>query len=342
MKKFALSLTAASMILGGLAGCGVDNQGADMGARQVGMNTQATDQTTGTATRNDTAARGAGDRWTGEGPLTDMMTPNRRDAGAGLMGENVRGRGMSRQNVRGTQTGQREGIIGQTGNHRGQGVTGANQDRRGTIGQANINQRPAGTGTYGGANVGMTGQRQGMGAAELDGRRATQDAGGRRTTGLTGQRGTGAGAAGLTGNRTGMVDNTGTLRGQAQNRVGTGTANYHQDYDSQAVQRITDRVNRLDNVNDPRVIVNDNTVVVGIDGDGQDRGRIESQVREAVREVNNDYDVHVVTDRDGVNRIRTMDDRLRGGAAFDEVGATFREMIGDLGRAAQRPFERSR
>ncbi len=37
-----------------------------------------------------------------------------------------------------------------------------------------------------------------------------------------------------------------------------------------------------------------------------------------------------------------MDDRLRTGAAFEEVGATFTDMLQDLGRAAQRPFERSR
>lgn len=52
--------------------------------------------------------------------------------------------------------------------------------------------------------------------------------------------------------------------------------------------------------------------------------------------------VHVVTDSDIVDRVRTIDDDLRTGTAFGEVQDTFTDMLEDIGQAIQRPFERSR
>ena len=69
---------------------------------------------------------------------------------------------------------------------------------------------------------------------------------------------------------------------------------------------------------------------------------MKKNVQTQVKDLADGKQVHVVTDQDAVTRIRTLDDRLRGGTAFEEIGATFTEMVRDLGRAAGRPFERTR
>ena len=49
-----------------------------------------------------------------------------------------------------------------------------------------------------------------------------------------------------------------------------------------------------------------------------------------------------MTDRDQVNNVRGMNNRLEMGEPIEEIGATINDMLEDLGNAVQRPFERSR
>ncbi|WP_026672458.1 YhcN/YlaJ family sporulation lipoprotein [Alkalihalobacterium bogoriense] len=395
MRKFAITVTAATMIVGGLAGCGVDNQAGDMGANQVGQGHTERFGAQGTQGMHGAGAgahgtglnqgtqgygqggahglgRGAGTqglthdrahgvghgtagtqgttgaRWTGEGPITDMFTRNDR-----------------------------------TGRRTGQGAAGLNQRGGDTIagGQLGANDRRGGFGTTG--NIGhdtrqgahRLGERHGVGAGH-DGFGGRQNMFGAREQGQTGQGMTGQGRGttgatgnhtGITGDRPGMVDDRGILRDQnregqrgmtgqqgtqgqrgmtgqqgtqgQRGQAGTTAANYHEDYDGRTVQRIQERVDGIDNIDDSRVVVHDDVVVVAVNSNDDD---VRDKVRKTVQDMDEDRTVHVVTDRDAVTRVRDIDDRLRGGAAWDEVGATFTEMLNDLGNAVQRPFERSR
>ena len=433
-----MTVTAATLLLGGIAGCGVDNQAQDMGGAQH---------------RNLTVEqRGAGvtgARWTGEGPITDMMTPGDRtggfgvrggagvhggagarggglfggagaQGGAGLGGAGVHGgagagaRGGGLFGGAGAQGGaglggagvhggagagaQGGGLFGGAGAQGGAGLGGGllgGQAGAGTgadRGQLGVQDRRLPANIHGGPAVGDLGTRgigapigaRGRGLADgpqMDGGWGAQQG----RTGLTGQgqglfggHGTGIfdqtappqghligaqrpgmGRSGLVGDRPGMVDNRGILRdrvtpGHEAGQRGLGTqqhgmqgqqargARYHQDYDGQTVQKIQQRVNEIDNVRDARVIVHDNTVVIGIEATGRDHAQVKKQVQQQVQKMAEGKQVHVVTDQDAVTRIRTMDDRLRGGTAFEEIGATFTEMVRDIGRAAGRPFERTR
>lgn len=103
-------------------------------------------------------------------------------------------------------------------------------------------------------------------------------------------------------------------------------------------------VKNIDNVNDVHVVSYGNSVVIGVDTNGNNREKLENSIKQRVQRVTGDRDVYVVTDRDQLGRIRTMGERMRegGSEAVEEIGATFNAMINDLTRAAKRPFERTR
>ncbi|MCT8139528.1 YhcN/YlaJ family sporulation lipoprotein [Anaerobacillus sp. CMMVII] len=224
MKKLAITLSAATLLLGGLVGCGVDQQGTTgQGARdQRGFGYHATEQ------RQDTGITG---QRAGEGPITDMFTrDDRRGArgfgrdtrqpATGLAGE--RGAGM-----RGTGTGLFGTGAGRgtTGTGTGTGLFGGGTGG-GTTGQ--------GTGMFGGGTGGgTTGQGTGMfGGGTGGGTTGTgtglfgTDSGfgagtGRGTTG-TGLFGRNTDRAGMTGHQRMGENRTGSGFGAAGNRGMTG------------------------------------------------------------------------------------------------------------------------
>jgi hypothetical protein len=434
MKKIAMSVAAATMLLGGLAGCGADNQATDMGANNY-QGARAQDMRDGGATTG---------RRQGEGPLTDMMTRDDRRGTTGLRADRTGHRMTGRDGGlfgRQGRAGQDRGMFGGQGQglFGGQGTTG--QTGQGGLFGGQERTGHTGTGLTGAGRTTGLGQDVGQGRAggffglERDGRgqagqgqtrthlnnfqtRGAQDGvhytntgrdtigtdnglfGTRGATGMYGRQGTdlGAGRAGLTGgNRPGMVDDDGILRGRARGAGALGTTpghrrqgrgamnleardrglvnqgtgqratrygtagrgnrtgvhqgqgrietqnriNYHKDYDGKTVQQMVDRIEDVDGVKEARVIAHNNDVVIGITAD-KDIDNVKREVERSAKGLADGKNVRVVTDNDAVGRIRTIDDRLRAGTAFEEVGATFTEMLRDLGRAAQRPFERSR
>lgn len=363
MKKFALSITAASIIAGGLAGCGADNQNADMGAQDTrNFGYEGLDQ------RGDTGQFGQRNNYRGEGPVTDMLTVDDRRTGDNIQRGTGWGAGMG--------TGHRMGAgnMGTRGHQTGTGNVGANR---------------AGDGMGAGAGLGQGNRR---GAGQMGG--TTGFAGGDRTYGGT-MTGTGAfnerrqmthGMQNQLAPRTGrvggpgMVGENGTLNARQQQRgAGTGAGitgqgaqkqqgqagqgvqrnrgfgtqqqpqalgNYHQDYDAQTAQKISNAVEKMDTVNESRVIVREDDVLIGIDTTGindeqkQTLGnRIERKVEQAFDGQKN---VYVVSDEEQYTNVRNIDEQLRGGAPVEEVGETITDMIQDVANFAQRPFERSR
>ncbi|WP_078552654.1 YhcN/YlaJ family sporulation lipoprotein [Bacillus alkalicellulosilyticus] len=310
---------------------------------------------TGQRQADQGVTRGTEARWTGEGPITDMFTRDDR--------ARTRGTATGNRGTTATQNGQRGNRV-QSQHSVGLTQRG-NAVRVQDMGELNLGRRIS---TYAPTQNNRTGEPFGVGAGEIspDGTRQSMHEG-RGTTGTRmGAAGRRSGDhSGIVGDRPGMVDDRGVLRDEVRPRQGitgqanqtreTGdrartqtadrtqrgqgtAANYHRSYDGASVQKIQDRLAEND-IRDSRVIVHDDTVVVAVDSDDRD---VQKRVRNTVGDTSDAKNIHVVSDRDAVSRVRTMDDRLRGGAAWEEVGATFTEMINDLGRAAQRPFERTR
>ncbi|MFA9557195.1 YhcN/YlaJ family sporulation lipoprotein [Evansella sp. AB-rgal1] len=343
MKKIALSLTAASMIFSGLAGCGdVNDTGMNdtrtgyttnqnQGAGTTGFGANSGHGTTGSQAYPGVGQGGYGDynhargiRGSGYGnyPADYATRPNRNiGQGAGLVHEE-RNFGSAYD----YNTGARGADI--TGN-RGTGNTTSGFQARG-----DRQHRGFGRGITGDDRAGMVDEN-----GVLNDFRGKQDIGSgtaRTNHGIGARDGQIDGARGFNHRtaRNGNVHGTGNT-GQAN------VAGYYNGEDGRLSRRISDRLTTEDGFRNSQVIVHGNDVVIAVEN-GDDMDDIDNQVNSRVRNLTGDRNVHVVTDREHVRNIRGMNDRLRAGEPFEEIGATFNDMISDLGNAIQRPFERSR
>ncbi|UCZ54344.1 YhcN/YlaJ family sporulation lipoprotein [Bacillus shivajii] len=420
MKKFALSLTAVTILLSGLAGCGDVNdnaannqqegftvnqgrQGGNFyGARGDGTGMQGAyndmrgRETEGygqqghlrgwnnrvdthgqAARRNRTGALGAQER--GIGRDAALGTRNRglgADRGGALGDRRRTGAFGERRNhgALGGQQGRHAGAHGtRAGAYGGFGRGIVGNDRPGMVDEDGIlNRRPralqgqqtsrdkgrVGANTYRGANI-LGDRDRGVPRGQMrDGTRGRMGETNITGEGLRGQNR--MGEANLPGDRqrgqnrlgdTGQLDNRnrggmgqqgmfgdGQTRQQGQRGNVTG---YFDSQDGKSAREISNRVEAQEEVDDCRVIVNGDDVVVAVEADGNEQ-EIENKVESMVSRMADDKDVHVVSDREHFKTVRGMDERLRAGEPFEEVGATFDDMLQDLGRAVQRPFERSR
>lgn len=344
MKKIAVTLSAATLLMSALVGCGADQQ-----TRGFGTNNQ---RGFGIHTTQD--QRGATGHRVGEGPITDMFTRDDRAGqtgfgrtdrhpATGLAGQ----RGMAGRNAgapvpQGMPTRHR-GMTGQNGGVTGQqGMTGQNA---GTPG-GNISR-------FHGRVTGN--QFQGFGGANRD---MGMNGGQRQQSGFIGDA-----REGITRGQSGMIRSTrdadrypneshypNAIRGQRNTTTGQGNTvtgqrdntrgnhSYPEGYDYQTVNRLNTHLGTLSNGRDSRVLVHDDTIIVGVQADRAQADKI----RNDIKGMAGNRDVMVVTEREQIDRVRSLDDRLRGGEALDEVGATFTEMVRDFGRALGRPFERTR
>ncbi|OIJ21952.1 hypothetical protein BKP45_04540 [Anaerobacillus alkalidiazotrophicus] len=370
MKKIAITLSAATILMGALVGCGVGQDGARGlgGGDQRGFGYHTTEERAGFT----------GQR-AGEGPITDMFTRDDRRGARGL-GRDGRHPATGLAGERG-MTGPGRGVgagAGGVGIGAGQGAglgmrgTGAGGVGIGAGQGAGLGMRGTGAGDVGigagqGAGLGVRGHGGGFGGfgtgygtgvgqgAGLGVRGHGTGFGGAGTGYTPGMgHGPGFGGAGVVGDREGYVDDRGILRGRGTTgrqgvgglgqtgRTEMGGFAYPHGYDTATVQRISGKVADVENVRDSRVIVHENKIIVGVDANGQDTKRIEKDVRQSVGDLADDKEVIVVTDRGQFDQVRTADDRLRAGEPLEEVGATINEMFRDFGRAIQRPFERTR
>lgn len=170
---------------------------------------------------------------------------------------------------------------------------------------------------------------------------------------------------GMTGDhRSGMVDENGILNRKSEqgqrgmnfkkssmNKKGgrnnshateNGQAHYHRDYDGKHVQSLRSEIEEMDGVKGARVMMNGNDVVVGYEADGKNKD-LDHKIKNHLSEsAGNGKNVIVTSEHKMYSNMQKMDDRLRSGAAFQEVENTFSDMMKDLGNAAKRPFEKSR
>ncbi|WP_096188240.1 YhcN/YlaJ family sporulation lipoprotein [Evansella halocellulosilytica] len=327
MKKIAISLTAVTMLLTGITGCGDVNDNA--ANQQEGFTVNQ-----GRQGGNYYGARGDG---TGmQGAYNDMMGReterygqqgyargwnNRNGAHGGRIGAQNRARG-NRAGAYGTRAGAYGGF--------GRGIVG--DDRAGMVDEDGIlNRRPR---AYQGQQTSRDRGRMGGNAFRGSNFLGDRDRGIPHEFGERGHRG--LNRQGQHGERR----HQGLGQQGQQGRQGPVTGYYDSD-DGRAARELADRIEDQEGVQDCRVIVNGDDIVVGLETDGDDE-QVSEEIRSKVSRAVDDKDVHVVTDQEHLRTIRGMDEQLRAGEPFEEVGATFDDMLQDLGRAVQRPFERSR
>jgi len=326
MKKIALCLSLGTLLLSGV-GCG------DMNADQTeGQGLYQRDQTGYGVDQGGTGLAGANYGQQGrQGTHQNRVTGQQGAVGPGQQA----GRG-------GLGVGEGPGVAGQgAGQRGGLGLGAGRQAGQGAAGPARghgITGQRAGQGATQGFRQGITGDdRPGMVDENglLNGRlggfnRQTNQGPGHLNRGIHGQDQMHGGTT---------IPRNQPRQSQGQ-QVQDGTAYFDTD-DGRMARKIENRLEDIEGVEDVDVIVHEDNVIVGVDADGNNK-QLERRVRAATTKVNDDMQVHVVTQRDGVERIHGMGNRLRGGEPFEEIGATFNAMLDDLGDAIQRPFERTR
>ena len=110
MKKFAMSLTALTVIAGGLAGCGAGDEGNEMGAAPTRYND--TQDANNMGTRNTTNYNR---NYRGEGPLTDMMSVDDRNNNRNGSQQMQIGNGSGTTDMREGTHARNTGLAGNTG-----------------------------------------------------------------------------------------------------------------------------------------------------------------------------------------------------------------------------------
>ncbi|KYG31860.1 YhcN/YlaJ family sporulation lipoprotein [Alkalihalobacillus trypoxylicola] len=303
MKKFALSFASTLMIVSSLAACG----GTD--------NNQAQDYNRGYAPSgmHSEDMRSSNHRnMRGQGPVTDMFTDD--DRYGNTQQRQTRANGYNHYGAK------QFGRTNQSGQH---GYGSSNGYRA--------------AGQYGGQtgfwSRGYTGgDRPGM--VDTDGVIKERAYGNR------------VGHVGIQSNRNqhGMMNMEKGHRGQNQHGRANHSARSNQSGSQQGYNesaKIAKHVNSIEGVEKARVIVHNNDIIVGIQADENNQD-LHNKVKNTVEQLASDSEVHVVTDRNMYNRIQNVDDRIRNGEAMEEVGSTIEDMVTDIGRAIQRPFEHSR
>lgn len=143
--------------------------------------------------------------------------------------------------------------------------------------------------------------------------------------------------------------NTGNVHHPANDRVQqnsqapgeSGVNNRTFTYDSDTTRRIASHVSQLNGVHDASVLMNGNTIVVGVTPDRNVKRSqlLEEKVRSTAKQLAPDKNVRVVTDRNIVRRMSNVVNRIDNGSAPKEVQSDVSGIFRDLGDIVKRPFQ---
>jgi YhcN/YlaJ family sporulation lipoprotein len=150
-------------------------------------------------------------------------------------------------------------------------------------------------------------------------------------------------------NRGDLDRSKGPITDMADRNTKDHNATYHEDYNGALADRIANKVNKIKGVDDAHVILEDNTVIVGVDTSDQRREQLINKVSDTVKKIAPDHDVKVTTDKRMNARIKSVENDLRDGRAYSEVDTDVRGIMNDivatgsnLGNDIKRPFEKNR
>ncbi|KAA0549264.1 hypothetical protein FZW96_04955 [Bacillus sp. BGMRC 2118] len=118
--------------------------------------------------------------------------------------------------------------------------------------------------------------------------------------------------------------------GQMAGRDNNARSSYNNNYNGGLAEQISNRVEKVNNVDDVRTIVNGNEILVAVDTNDRNNRQVETQVRNAVRELTQGKDVRVVTDENIFTRARNIDNDLRDGGPTENLDADVRDMFSEI------------
>ncbi|MBN8208443.1 YhcN/YlaJ family sporulation lipoprotein [Bacillus sp. NTK071] len=113
-------------------------------------------------------------------------------------------------------------------------------------------------------------------------------------------------------------------------------------YDNELSDRLSKRIEKLKNVEDARVIVYGDQIMIAVDTNDRNDADVKDSVRSEVAKVTKQKNISISTDEDVFGRMGDVNNRLEDGDAFKEVQSDVNAILDDIGNAAKRPFENNK
>ena len=135
------------------------------------------------------------------------------------------------------------------------------------------------------------------------------------------------------------------------NRFSHGDANYHGHLnevgyynrgDGAVSDKVKNAVEKIDNVDDARVLVTDDNVIVAVDTHDKNDADMKEKITSEIRKMTEGRNVQVITDEGTFTRIRNIDNDIRNGGDREAIDTDVNDLMEDLGDAIQRPFNGER
>ncbi|MGM0874406.1 MAG: YhcN/YlaJ family sporulation lipoprotein [Bacillota bacterium] len=135
------------------------------------------------------------------------------------------------------------------------------------------------------------------------------------------------------------------------NRFSHGDANYHGHLneigynnrgDGEISQKVKNAVEKMDNVDEARVVVTDDNILVAVDTNDRNDASLKDKITSNLRKMADGRNIQVVTDEGTFTRIRNIDNDIQNGVDRETIDTDVGELMDDLGDAIQRPFNGNR
>ncbi len=109
------------------------------------------------------------------------------------------------------------------------------------------------------------------------------------------------------------------------------------------VRKISKRASKVKNVEDARVIVTDDNVLVAVDtNDNNNRNNIQNEVKNAIQPLVGNRNINVVTDEGTFTRVRNIDNNIRNGNKRETIDADIKDLFDNIGNTIKEPFTNNR
>ncbi|WP_449537112.1 YhcN/YlaJ family sporulation lipoprotein [Ferdinandcohnia sp. Marseille-Q9671] len=113
---------------------------------------------------------------------------------------------------------------------------------------------------------------------------------------------------------------------------------YYNNDDQNIVAKIKERASKVKNVDETRVIVTDENILVAVDTNDNNNQNVKDAVKKAVEPLAKGKNVNVVTDEGTFTRVRDIDNDIRNGNRRESIDADINDLFDNIGDTIRAPF----
>ncbi|WP_223702885.1 YhcN/YlaJ family sporulation lipoprotein [Sutcliffiella deserti] len=112
------------------------------------------------------------------------------------------------------------------------------------------------------------------------------------------------------------------------NDIGTAKPSFYNNYQGRLTERLTERAQQVDGVEDARAVVYGNDILIAIEpGNNRREQMVTNDVRRAVQPLTNGKECRVVVNQGTYNTVRQFDNELRDGGPVDDLNEDIRNLM---------------